>query len=75
MDNTVLVAFIGASIPALASILVTIAQTNKTMVLLEERDKNMKEQLDKLTTKVEAHNDFGLQLARLETRVNILEDK
>ena len=35
----------------------------------------MKEQLEKLTNRVETHNNFGLQLAKLETRVDILERK
>lgn len=48
-------------------------QANKTTALLEERDKTMKEQLAKIEEKVETHNNFGLQLARLETRVDILE--
>ena len=35
----------------------------------------MKEELVKLSNKVETHNNFGLQLAKLETRVDILERK
>ena len=66
---------ISACVPAVASIVVMMIQTNKTTVLLEERDKQMKEELVKLTNKVEAHNNFGLQLAKLETRVDILERK
>ena len=75
MDQTVLMSIISACVPALASIVVMMIQTNKTTVLLEERDKQMKEELVKLTNKVEAHNNFGLQLAKLETRVDILEKK
>lgn len=75
MDNTITVALISACVPAIASIMVVMVQTNKTAILLEERDKVMKEQLEKLTAKVEAHNNFGLQLAKLETRVDALENK
>ena len=75
MDNTITVALISACVPAIASIMVVMVQTNKTAILLEERDKVMKEQLEKLTAKVEAHNNFGLQLAKLETRVDALESK
>ena len=75
MDNTILVAFIGAMIPAAASIITSIQQANKTTALLEERDKTMKEQLAKIENKVETHNNFGLQLAKLETRVDILEKR
>ena len=73
MDNAVLIALISASVPAVASIVTSIQQANKTTALLEERDKNIKEQLAKIEEKVETHNNFGLQLARLETRVDILE--
>lgn len=75
MDNSLVLSIISSLIPALASIIVVIIQTNKTTILLEERDRVMKEQLEKLTNRVETHNNFGLQLAKLETRVDILERK
>lgn len=75
MDQAVLMSIISACVPALASIIVVFIQTNKTTVLLEERDRQMKEELVKLSNKVETHNNFGLQLAKLETRVDILERK
>lgn len=75
MDKTLVLSIISSLIPALASIIVVIIQTNKTTILLEERDRVMKEQLEKLTNRVETHNNFGLQLAKLETRVDILERK
>lgn len=75
MDKALVLSIISSLIPALASIIVVIIQTNKTTILLEERDRVMKEQLEKLTNRVETHNNFGLQLAKLETRVDILERK
>lgn len=75
MDQALLMSIISACVPALASIIVVFVQTNKTTVLLEERDRQMKEELAKLSNKVETHNNFGLQLAKLETRVDILERK
>lgn len=75
MDQAALMSIISACVPALASIIVVFIQTNKTTVLLEERDRQMKEELVKLSNKVETHNNFGLQLAKLETRVDILERK
>lgn len=75
MDQALLMSIISACVPALASIIVVFIQTNKTTVLLEERDRQMKEELVKLSNKVETHNNFGLQLAKLETRVDILERK
>lgn len=75
MDQALLMSIISACVPALASIIIVFIQTNKTTVLLEERDRQMKEELVKLSNKVETHNNFGLQLAKLETRVDILERK
>ena len=34
---------------------------------------NMQEQLVKLTNKVEAHNNYGLRIVELETKVAMLE--
>ncbi len=75
MDTTIAVAFISALIPSIASVMVSVVQTNKTIAILEERDNAMKEQLKDLKAKVEAHNNFGLQLAQLETRVDNLEKR
>lgn len=73
MDEALISSIIGGILTGLFSILVVFIQNSKTMTLLEERDKTMKEELVKLTSKVESHNNFGLQLAKLETRVDILE--
>lgn len=72
MDQ-LMVAFISAIIPTIASVATIMSQNSKNNALQDERDKNLKEELAKLTTKVEAHNNFGLQLAELRTRVEILE--
>lgn len=75
MDNTLISAIIGGIITGLFSVAVSFIQNNKTIAILEERDKTMREELLKLANKVETHNNFGLQLARLETRVDILEKR
>lgn len=74
VENLV-IAFISALIPTLASVATILSQNSKNNALQDERDKNLKEELARLTTKVEAHNNFGLQLAELRTRVEILEKK
>lgn len=73
MNNALLSSIIGGLLSGIFSVVMVIIQNNKTMAILEERDKTMKEEIVKLTNKVEAHNNFGLQLARLETRVDVLE--
>lgn len=74
MDN-LLSSIIGGLLSGIFAVVMVMIQNNKTMAILEERDKTMKEELIKLTNKVEAHNNFGLQLAKLETRVDILEKR
>lgn len=73
--DDLLIAFISAIIPTVASVATILSANSKNNALQDERDKNLKEELAKLTTKVEAHNNFGLQLAELRTRVEILERK
>lgn len=75
MDGALLSSIIGGLLTGIFSVIVVILQNNKTMAILEERDKTMKEELIKLTNKVESHNNFGLQLAKLETRVDLLEKR
>lgn len=75
MDNALISSIVGGLLTGIFSVIVVILQNNKTMAILEERDKTMKEELIKLTNKVESHNNFGLQLAKLETRVDLLEKR
>lgn len=75
MDNALISSLVGGLLTGIFSVIVVILQNNKTMAILEERDKTMKEELIKLTNKVESHNNFGLQLAKLETRVDLLEKR
>lgn len=75
MDGALLSSIIGGLLSGFFSVVMVIIQNNKTMALLEERDKTMKEEIVKLSNKVEAHNNFGLQLAKLETRVDLLEKR
>lgn len=72
MDN-IIIALISATIPTIATIATVISSNSRSNALQDERDKTMKEAIEKLTAKVEAHNSFGLQLASLNTRVDILE--
>lgn len=75
MDNALVSAIVGGLVTGIFSIAVSFIQSNKTIAILEERDKTMREELIKISNKVEAHNNFGLQLAKLETRVDILEKR
>lgn len=71
--ESIIIAIISASIPALASVIAVVSSNNKNNVLQDERIKTINESVENLTKKVEQHNNFGLQLAELKTRVEILE--
>lgn len=73
--ESIIIAIISASIPALASVIAVVSSNNKNNVLQDERIKTINESVENLTKKVEQHNNFGLQLAELKTRVEILERK
>lgn len=72
MEN-IIIAIISASIPALASVIAVVSSNNKNNVLQDERIKTINESVENLTRKVEQHNNYGLQLAELKTRVEMLE--
>lgn len=74
MEN-VIIAVISALIPSIASVIAVITSNNKNNALQDERIKTINESVANLTKKVEQHNNFGLQLAELKTRVEILERK
>ena len=73
MDNQIVIAIISGLCVAIPSILATIITSQKDNALQSERISNLQSDISKLSTKVEEHNKFGLQLAKLETRVAILE--
>lgn len=73
MDSAVTVAVITGGISALATIITVLVSAEKNNALQDERIKVINESIHKLENKVEQHNNFGLQLASLQTRVDILE--
>lgn len=46
-----------------------------TIMFLKQSVSTLKDDIKKLADKVEQHNNFGLKIAKMETRLDILERK
>lgn len=75
MSNEILVALITGGISALVTVITVLITSEKNNALQDERIKVITDTINKLENKVEQHNNFGLQLAKIETRVSNLERK
>lgn len=73
MDKQIAIAIISGLCVAIPSILATIITSQKDNAIQSERIATLQSDINKLSTRVEEHNKFGLQLAKLETRVSTLE--
>lgn len=71
MDSTVIVVIISS----LATIFTTIWTARNSDAVQGEQIKNIQDEIGKLTTKVEQHNNYGLEIVDLKARVKALEDK
>ena len=71
MDNTVIVVIISS----LATIFTTIWTARNSDAVQGEQIKTIKDELGKLTQKVEQHNNYGLEIVDLKARVTSLERK
>lgn len=75
MSDAIIVALITGGISAFASVITVIITSDANNKLQDERIKTLTDLIAKLQTKVEAHNNFGLQIAKLETRVEDIEKR
>ena len=80
MNNTIITAIISGLCTAIPTLIAVFVSSDKNNALQDERIKSLKEEmgsykkdLAEYGKKIEQHNNFGLQLARLETRVELLE--
>lgn len=73
--NEILIGLIGTIIVSIASIITTIITNNATRKLIAYRLDQVETRVDDLSKKVEAHNNFALQITEIKTRVSILEGK
>lgn len=73
MNDTIVVAIVSGLCVAIPSLIATFVTNAKNNALQDERIASIKTNIAELTDKVEKHNNFGIQLAKLETRIDILE--
>ena len=75
MNSDILIALITGLISAVITVITVIITSEKNNALQDERIKVITDDIKKLENKVEQHNNFGLQLAEIKTRVGILEKR
>lgn len=70
-------ALLNAIIPALIAVIGSIAGNiivqNKTTAVMQQKIDDMKDDLRVLSNRVDSHNNFGLKLERLETKIEAIE--
>lgn len=70
-------ALLNAIIPALIAVIGSIAGNiivqNKTTAVMQQKIDDMKDDLKVLSNRVDSHNNFGLKLERLETKIEAIE--
>ena len=69
MDNTV----VAVIITGVVSIGTTLITASKNNALQDERISVIKHELESLNNRVEKHNNFGLKIVELETRISNIE--
>lgn len=66
-------AIIPAMIAIIGSIVGNIIVQNKTTAVMQQKIDDMKDDLRVLSNRVDSHNNFGLKLERLETKIEAIE--
>ena len=70
-------ALLNAIIPAIIAVIGSIAGNiivqNKTTAVMQQKIDDMKDDLKVLSNRVDSHNNFGLKLERLETKIEAIE--
>lgn len=70
-------ALLNTIIPAMIAIIGSIAGNiivqNKTTAVMQQKIDDMKDDLRVLSNRVDNHNNFGLKLERLETKIEAIE--
>ena len=66
-------AIIPAMIAVIGSIVGNIIVQNKTTAVMQQKIDDMKDDLRVLSNRVDSHDNFGLKLERLETKIEAIE--
>ena len=75
MTESIIVAVITGLFTMVGSVIAVITTSNKNNAVQNEQIEQLRAEFRELKTDVKSHNNHGLQIAKLETRVEILERK
>lgn len=75
MNDSIIIAMISGLCVAIPTLVTTLVTNSKNNILQDERIKNINQQIVNLTESVSKHNNFGLKIVELETKITMLEQK
>ena len=73
--ESVLTAVISGLCVAIPSIFTTLKSSKANNELIEYKINDLKEDVKVLSDKVQAHNNFGIRLTKVEENMNIIKDE
>lgn len=73
--NEIIIAVISGLCVAIPSIITTLKSSKANNVLMEYRISEIKEDVRVLSEKVQVHNNFGIELAKVKENINNLKDE
>lgn len=73
--ESVLTAVISGLCVAIPSIFTTLKSSKANNELMEYKINDLKEDVKVLSDKVQAHNNFGIRLTKVEENMNIIKDE
>lgn len=73
MSNEVIISIISGLCVAIPTIYTTLASNSKNNALQDERIGNLQKQISDLSNRVDKLKNFELELAKLSTRIELLE--
>ena len=73
--NEIVVAVISGLCVAIPSIFTTLKSSKANNELVEYKINDLKDDVKILSDKVQAHNNFGIRLTRVEENINIIKEE
>lgn len=75
MNSEVTIAIISGLCVAIPTLVATLVTNAKNNALQDERIANVNNYINNLTEKVEKHNNFGLKIVAIETKLDSIESR
>lgn len=73
--NEIIIAVISGLCVAIPSIFTTLKSSKANNELVEYKINDLKDDVKILSDKVQAHNNFGIRLTRVEENINIIKEE